>query len=222
MRGSIRAELRSLLRQGEFMLRRGLGFDHPRLLAESPNRLVVFVHGFLSHGSVWVPMREQICKKHPVEAIDFSYGFWEEFERVAVRLAQKIEKHAQGRPITLIGHSLGGLLARWVIQEGWVEGADRLITLATPHEGTRLAEWIPGPMAEAIRPGGAILRRLRALEGRLNRLECWVIVAERDRLIQPLASASALARAQVLTFPVGHNELLFDREVLAFIAQHVG
>ena len=54
-------------------------------------------------------------------------------------LAAVNANHA-GEPITLVGHSAGGVVARTALVRGGAENVKTLITIASPHLGTALAE----------------------------------------------------------------------------------
>ena len=71
----------------------------------------------------------------------------------ATRASQLLEQlHAwparrRGERVTLIGHSLGGLDARWALSRlGGAEYVEQLITLGTPHRGTALCDDVALPV----------------------------------------------------------------------------
>jgi pimeloyl-ACP methyl ester carboxylesterase len=66
-------------------------------------------------------------------------------------------------PVDAVGVSMGGLLARSMAgEDGWP--VERLFTLATPHRGACLAEWVRAdPLGAALRPGSRTLAHLDAL-----------------------------------------------------------
>ena len=86
----------------------------------------------------------------------YTYGY-----DIAVRLVT-----ATGHErVHVVGHSLGGLLARWFVQkQGGDEVVDTLVTLGTPHGGTELARLAPLvpllPMARQLTPGSSVVRGL--------------------------------------------------------------
>ena len=48
--------------------------------------------------------------------------------------------------VHVVGHSLGGVLLRWYVQElGGDDTVDTAVTIASPHEGTELARLVVGP-----------------------------------------------------------------------------
>lgn len=213
----LRREAWAIARQGRLMARRGRQVDVPC------DRHVVFVHGFMAHGAVFAPMREHVVRECDVDTVEVSYGPFERFEVVAERVHAAVTGAPPG-PVVLVGHSLGGLLSRWCMQElGGHTRVERLVTLASPHGGTTAASVPFGPLARAIRPGSKHLKTLDAGAHRVAHLPHVAIVAARDRMILPPSSAAAVPRAQVTWMhDLGHNEILFDARVFALVADAIG
>ncbi len=210
----LRRETGAALRQGQLI---ALG---PRRAARSSAEHALFVHGFMAHGSVFAPLREHVEAATGRTTSEVSYGPLERFETVAERVADAIRALPSDRPIAVVGHSLGGLLLRWSIQElDAGHRIDRLVTLATPHAGTNAARIGILPLANALRPGSEVLARLEASRGRAAHIRHVALVGERDRMIRPPASA-ALPGAEVHWLEgLGHNEMLFPPAVFAKVAE---
>ncbi len=193
----------------------------------SADRAVLFIHGFMAAGPVFDPMRVHVESVAGVETVGLTYGPLESFEHIAGRVAALSKLASHGRPVTIVGHSLGGLLARWYLQElgGSVDQGgpvDRLITIASPHAGTDRARFAPGSLGAALRPNSTMLERLREGRSRADRVTHVAVVAGRDRMISPPDSAGALEGATVHRYDdLGHNEALFDPRVVDLVARHV-
>lgn len=203
-----RREATAVALQGALIARR-LVQPPPPVSSDAP-ALVVFVHGLLAAGPVFDPLRERVERDLGVAALDISYGPHRDLEAIAAELKERVEATASpGQPVHLVGHSLGGLIARWYLQQ--LGGrASRLVTLATPHAGTPWARWVPGPLGKTLRPGSPWLRRLGDSAGDIPHL---AIVGGGDRLVPP-ESAAAVRNARVERFEgLGHNELLYDARV---------
>jgi triacylglycerol lipase len=209
-------EASAILQQGWLIAR---GFQRPLPFVRG-DRVALFVHGYMASGPVFDPMRLAVTAGTGLATLDFSYGLFEDFETTATRLAETIEKQVpEGVSISLVGHSLGGLLSRWYVQElGGRARVDRLVTLATPHAGTRFARYAPGPLRDVLLPGSHVLTRLGPTVSNGALLPHTVIVAVEDRMIIPIESASAVEDAVVARVSaVGHNESLFSPEVHALV-----
>jgi pimeloyl-ACP methyl ester carboxylesterase len=75
--------------------------------------------------------------------------------------------------IHLVGHSLGGLVARRVAQSGHpAVRVETLVTIATPHRGAHAARLTSGGCARAMRPGSPWLAELE--HQRLQEQTLWV------------------------------------------------
>ncbi|MBX3272545.1 MAG: alpha/beta fold hydrolase [Sandaracinaceae bacterium] len=201
-------------RQGALMIR---GRRPRRYVPGEAARVVVFVHGFGAAGPVFEPMRAHVEERLGVSTLDFTYGSLTSFHRVAEGLAAHVERHVDpGARLDLVGHSLGGLLARWYVQElGGAARVSRLVTLATPHAGTRSARLAPGPLRAALVPESPIVRRLHLGRHRAEGVSHTALVAGADLMVTPPASAAALPDAEVRWFEtIGHNGMLFEPDVL--------
>lgn len=64
--------------------------------------------------------------------------------------------------VTVIGHSMGGFIARYLVQVLQVDYIDALVTLGTPHTGTSLARFLKGISAscEEMNSGSVFLKEL--------------------------------------------------------------
>lgn len=82
-------------------------------------------------------------------------------------------------PVDVVGVSMGGLLARALADEdGWP--VSRLFTLATPHRGACLADWVRAdPLGASLRPGSPLFARLDALlDRRAYELTCYATLRD--------------------------------------------
>lgn len=69
-----------------------------------------------------------------------------------------------GEPVNVIGHSMGGLSARWCVEQlGGDTYVDTMVTLGTPHQGSHYAwvGWLT-PGGRAMIPGSSFLQELNA------------------------------------------------------------
>ncbi len=168
---------------------------------------------------VFDPLRDRVENALGVATLDITYGPLSDFESIAERLAERIREELPAEmPVAIVGHSLGGLVARWYLQQ--LGGrARRLVTLATPHGGTTRANKIPGPLAQVLRPGSRVLGRLVDTAGDVA---LFAVVAGRDRLVTPPESAGAIRDAEVVRYELGHNQILYDAAVQRRVVTALG
>lgn len=222
---SLRRELEALAVQSRLIARRVVGSSPPPSLSIAGPPHAIFVHGFMAAGPVFDPLRNHVESVHSVRTIDFSYGPMSRFETVAEKLARVIDDAVRpNETITIVGHSLGGLLARWYMQElGGASRVNKLVTLATPHAGTQSARVVPGTLASALRPGSPVIEQLRATRHRTLNIPHVAIVAGEDFMVTPPSSAAAVEGAVVHWYPdLGHNEMLYDARIRDLVTKLLG
>src|SRR6188474_1255877 len=82
-------------------------------------------------------------------------------ERLAEQLAAFTDQHLPGKKFDLVAFSMGGLVSRYYVQRlGGAKRVEHLVTMATPHQGTRLAFLHPGAGARQMRPRSLFLQDL--------------------------------------------------------------
>ena len=136
---------------------------------------------------------------------------------LATRVEQLCEETGFER-IHVIGHSMGGLIARYYVQRlGGDERVHTLVTLGTPHAGTRPARLVPHPLARQLRPHSELVAELRepAPGCRTRFLAVW---SDLDQMIVPKRAARVdhpdLDARNVLIRGVGHMSLPIHRRAV--------
>ncbi len=195
-----------------------------RLPRAQEQRTLVFVHGYLSNPSAFLPL-ECYLRTHGIQKILFyEYSGRAGIEQAALGLKTFLKQQVRGGRIDLVCHSLGGLVARVYLQNlGGARRVDQCISLGAPNDGTYNAYWLTSRVARELRPGSDLLRRLEATRGAATTVRFLSIVAGSDNIILPRTSAHH--RDDVVHLPgVGHLGMLFSlrafRAVSGRLAQH--
>jgi triacylglycerol lipase len=117
-------------------------------------------------------------------------------------------------PLLLVAHSLGGLVARRWLQQRGAAGVAGLLTVGTPHAGTRLARWGFGRAARQLRPDSEWLRRLGQVApvgaGAVPLTCVWSPV---DSFVSPAESARPAGAQSIQVDGAGHFGLLRSRSL---------
>jgi pimeloyl-ACP methyl ester carboxylesterase len=181
-------------------------------------RTLVFVHGLGANRASFFPMQGFLRLLGHQRQYSFNYPTRGSIEAMALHLARRLARDVRGGRIDLVCHSLGGLVARYYLQElGGDRRVDRLITLGTPHHGTLAAVYLPTAVVSQLWPESAFLRRLNRLPAPRG-VRAVSFAAGRDILILPRESALAPFGATG-TFPeLGHLDMLLSPRV--FVAVH--
>lgn len=210
--------------------RRAVGYDRRSLLQRSLLALdpaaactpIVLVHGWFHNRSAFLVMGRALRRAGFQHVSDWSYNaLAQPIPTSAALLAAEVERvlAATGADrCTLVGHSLGGLVARAYVQEhGGEATVDTLVTLGTPHRGTYTSYLGLGPAVTQMRPGSAFLRRLEetARPSAVRYVAYW---SDLDLLVAPAVHGKlvhpALQATNVRLTDTGHLSLLLSGEVL--------
>lgn len=208
VRSAIRRETLAFLAHGLLL---PFGLRHKGAAPERrPDlRTLVFVHGLAANRSGFLPLRAYLRSHGHQRQIAVNYRSRGSIQQLALRLKREIDATVRGGRIDLIAHSLGGLVARFYLQQlGGARRVDRLITLGTPHHGSHAANFIPTRLVRQLLPEGPFIRHLNTLpapEG--PRVVSFV--AGRDLLVQPVDSARCPFGEVIELADSGHVELLF-------------
>lgn len=202
------------------LMPRDLGAVLPRTESVADD-IVVLVHGIFASAGVFRPMKRLIVAQTRAEVASFSHAPGAGVDRIARGLARLVERLPYGRRIHLVGHSLGGVVARWYVQElGGHARIAQTISLGSPFGGTTRAHPFPILVGRDLGRTSPVLRRLRA-RAHEHDVPHTSLVAGDDAVIVPSESA-AFPRGDVFVLPGrGHNSLLFDPESIATVTDRV-
>ncbi|MFC5660391.1 esterase/lipase family protein [Streptomyces nogalater] len=202
--------------------------DGTARLPVRPAPPVVLLHGFIDNRSVFVLLRRALAQhgRQRVESLNYS-PLTCDIRTAAELLGRHIEEICErtgSARVDIVGHSLGGLIARYYVQ---CLGGDlrvrTLVTLGTPHSGTRVAPLADAhPIVRQMRPGSAVIEELaRPAPGcRTRFVSFW---SDLDSLMVPLESACLehpdLDAHNIRVSGIGHLALPVHPAVAAVIRE---
>lgn len=208
----------------------GRGHASPGLIY---NADVVLLHGFM--GMPWtMRLMGRLLRNHGFAPISPWYESWATpFDRIVERIHTQLSKRDLGRerPVHFVGHSMGGLLARAVVDRLQPALMGHMVMIGTPNAGSELADFcarqrllrpILGRAAAAL-----VTQRLLPTLDRLSSPSYPVGVIAGNRpflgslrvLPRPhdgkvsVASTHFSGEADHIILPVSHAFMPFDRAV---------
>lgn len=174
---------------------------------------LLLVHGYLCNRGLWVSLVPKLAAAgYRVHTIDLEPGFGG-IDGFAQQLAARLEavrRGAGGRPVALVGHSMGGLVIRACLRDRGAEGVSRVVTLGSPHHGTSLAPFGLGRNAREMRRGSPWLAALAAAEGGSFPIPVTSIYSAQDNFISPHRSSRLEGAANVELRGIGHLTMAFS------------
>jgi hypothetical protein len=176
---------------------------------------ILLVHGMVDNRSIFTLLRRGLHRRGFGRVVTTNYSpFTNDVRAAAAQLAANVEELVADtgyERIHVVGHSLGGLIARYYVQRlGGHERVHTLVTLGTPHLGTRAAYLWPAQLGRQLRPGSDLMDELGqpAPECTTRFLSYW---SDLDQMIVPKRNARVehpdLQRRNRLVRGVGHMSL---------------
>lgn len=189
---------------------------------EAAGTPIILVHGVIDNRSIFTLLRRSLRGRGFGRTYALNYSpLSDDISDVAVRLGVLIDEVCEQTGydrVHIIGHSMGGLVARYYVQR---LGGDRHVhtvcTLGTPHSGSHVAKLVPWPVARQMRPGSDLITELEgpAPGCRTRFIAIW---SDLDQLVLPQRNAriqhADLRARNVLIKGIGHMSLPVDRRVV--------
>lgn len=188
---------------------------------------IILVHGLVDNRSIFTRLRRALRRRGFGRVLTLNYSpFTQDLRTAAASLARLVEKicaETGYERVHVVGHSLGGIVARYFVQR--LGGGDRvhtLVTLGSPHEGTASAHLLPTGLARQLRSGSPLMTELAgpAPGCRTRVVAYW---SDLDQLMVPKRAARLthpdLNVRNVLVKGVGHMSLPVHGRVVHEITQ---
>lgn len=143
---------------------RGLGLPAPvpPSYAAGAGRPVVIVPGVFERWHFLRPIANRLAEAgHPVHVIPELGTNAGPIPEAARRVTAFLETRDL-RGVALVAHSKGGLIGKAAMLEDADGRIDRLVAIATPFQGSRMARLTIVPVLRAFRPAHPVIRRLAA------------------------------------------------------------
>ncbi len=179
---------------------------------------VLLLHGVLCNAGMWRGTIRRLVAAGCGPVYALTYGPPRaSIELFAEQVAAKVDaiRTATGVPqVALVGHSLGGVVARAYLRRFGSERIRCLVTIGSPHHGSVHAWLFPAACLAQIRPGNEWLAALDATRvappTRVVSLWSW-----HDSMVAPQASAQLAGAENVPFVGIGHVALVDHPDIVA-------
>lgn len=183
-------------------------------------RPVILVHGYaMSRGYLWLLAR-RLARAGFGPIVGYEYWSLGPIGRAAEGLGQcvaRVRERTGAERIGVVGHSLGGVVARHYVALDRGAGIDRVITLGSPHAGTRLVAVAGlGRIRRELVRGSELLERVGAAPIP-DDVAMTVIHSREDTLCGSLANAVVPGAEIVCVDGVEHLEMVTSRKIARLV-----
>jgi triacylglycerol esterase/lipase EstA (alpha/beta hydrolase family) len=186
---------------------------------------ILLLHGVGCNAGVWHGFLRYLDSRGIGPVYTLSYGpplaAIEHFaSQVAGRIAE-IRSATGASQVVLIGHSMGGLVARAYLRQYGGARVRRLITIGTPHHGSMHAWLMTGICLSQMRPGSEWLAGLAETAGQTGGVPVVSVWSWHDSMVTPQTSSRIKWGRNIVVSGVAHNALLDDRNVWTLVAAEI-
>jgi triacylglycerol lipase len=211
------------------------GTSARRHSAHSVNpRPILFVHGVVHNWSAFVTLKRGMSKLNWENLYTFNYGtIHNNVLQMVDALGEKVDQiliETGAKQIDLIGHSLGGIVARTFMTLGEGRGkVHTLVTLGTPHQGTNLSFFAKGfsrgALDKDLKANSFLIRLLH--ETALPKSSKVIsIYSPFDWTVRPAKNAEAIGLPEscfenVKLDDIGHAGLLYSEEAFDAVVRGI-
>jgi triacylglycerol esterase/lipase EstA (alpha/beta hydrolase family) len=192
--------------------------DPPPRSARAP---VLLLHGVLCNAGSMHDLRTALVARGIGPVYTLSYGPpLASIDSFVDQVAAKIDAilAATGaRQVAIVGHSMGGLVARAYLRRHGGVKVGTVITIGTPHKGSVHAWLFPGVSLGQLRPSSAWLAELdQAPAG--NEVRIVSVWSWHDSMVAPQTSAELAGAENIALAGIGHNALVSNERVFDIVA----
>lgn len=186
---------------------------------------VLLVHGFLCNHRVWDTVTPRLrAQGHSVLALDLEPLFTsiDDYAPLIHNAVNRLCAQTGSDQVVLVGHSMGGLAIRAWLRANGATRAAKVITLGTPHHGTRAPQWVSTANGEQMAWGSRWLSDLAQSETPTMRHRMRLALTQHDNIVYPQREQQ-LDGAQVTEFnAIGHLQMCLDDGVIGWLLHETG
>jgi pimeloyl-ACP methyl ester carboxylesterase len=203
-----------------------------RLFAQSPAAPVLLLHGWGANSGFWahlVPKLDAARISHARLDLEPMHVSIDQYLPMVAEAAEALLRDSGARQLVLVGHSMGGIVARAYLRTQGGARVARVITLGSPHHGSELAHFAPGRNMRQMRTARATnsqgdagwLAALAQSEEGANRALVTSIFSHHDNMVAPQTS-SLLPGAKNIAFGgIGHVAMGWHPAILGCVMDEI-
>lgn len=130
---------------------------------------VLLIPGYFCNRGCWLVFARMLRRLGPTNIYTIDpkpmAGDIRDFAQQVADKVDAILSATRAQQVSLVGHSMGGLIARYYIDRlGGARKVNVCVTIGSPHHGTLLSRLAPGTNGKQMRPGSEFLADLNRLE----------------------------------------------------------
>lgn len=184
-----------------------------RALGADQRPPLLLIHGYGCSRAAWWWLRPRLqAAGWTVATIDLEpvYASIDDYVDPLARRVDSVLAETGAERLILVGHSMGGLVARAYLRRFGGSRVARLVTLGTPHQGSALAHIGLGENARQMRPGSTWLQ---AAANPAAMVDTVTLYSPHDNFVMPNANLLLPGALSQAIDGIGHLAMLYSPRV---------
>ncbi len=204
-----------------WLLRHDMARPVVPVAARPGDDVVVCLHGAFTTAGVLRPLRHRL-EEHPgVHTATMPYPLGPGVRTLSRLLQERLAELPERTTIHLVGHSLGGVVARYFAQELGDPRVVQTISLGAPFAGVHHIGLLPVSVARDLDPMSPLLRGLALGSRRALSLPHLSLVADSDVVVKTPVDHALPGGDLAIIRNCGHNSMLFRKDVARLVERRV-
>ncbi len=181
--------------------------------------------GYLATSGQLLYLKYHLGKRAAVFTMDYGHPLAsiDDFAEKMKQKVEEIQRHYPGRKLTIVGHSMGGIIsARYAANCSHTDHIEKIITLGSPLQGTILAYLGLGKCAKEMRRNSPYLHQLE--QDLMTKNVAFINVGSHaDLIVLPSNSTSfqKVPSKKILFGSMGHFSYLCSCQVINFLIKNI-
>ena len=185
-------------------------------------RGVVLVHGFFCNRGIWNPLLLRLKRAGvPFIAVNLEpvLGSIDDYRQTISDAVARLTEATSAPPV-IVSHSMGGLAVRaWLATLEDASAVHRVVTVASPHAGTRMARRSMARNVGQMRVGGEWLEDLWSREAPGTRAKFICFWGHCDNIVFPTRTATLPEADNRHLSATAHVQMALHPEVIATVLE---
>ena len=196
------------------ILLRPLGWLQPQNPGskDSASPPIILLHGLFQNRSCLLWLQQRLKTAGYSQVISINTPPWRDMDASTESLAKKVDElriKLKVEKVILVGHSMGGMIARNYVQHrGGSAYVEAMVTLGSPHHGSKLAPFALSAMGKSLLPGSEFLTKFNSIPWP-ETTKATSIYTRYDNIVLPVESAKMEGAQLIELDGMGHTALLF-------------
>ncbi len=174
----------------------------------------ILLHGLFDNQGSWFWFKLQLRKSGIRNIVTINLSSWHNEEILTEILAKKIDEirlQIGVNKVNLVGHSMGGIIARNYAQlRGGADKVDKIVCLGSPHQGSKLATFTFAPLGKVLIPSTDFLTRLNKAPIPAH-IKMTNIYSNKDNMVQPNRFNYLHWGTAIELDDMGHTSLIYRK-----------